>query len=66
MLAAARPPPSGQAPSLSHPPTTFQPTAGADEAPSLYAWLAITQIACGEETVVVVESDTVWRGDIES
>jgi hypothetical protein len=32
----------------------------------LYAWLTITLIACGEDTVVVVESDTVWRGDIES
>ena len=32
----------------------------------LCAWLAITLIACSEDTVVVVESDTVWRGDIET
>ena len=33
---------------------------------ALLLWtLAIALMACGEDTVVIVESDTAWRGDIE-
>jgi hypothetical protein len=32
---------------------------------SVYALLAAALVACGGDTVVVVDSDTAWRGDIE-